>query len=318
MGSNTLIMNAKGLVSWLLQGDVSIQYQVRCDLLSSERTDLTKRIVLEGWGAKFLSKRKPDGHWGLKFYQPKWTSTHYTLIDLRNLCIESNSPQIKETIEIILQNEKAKDGGILPIGAAQFSDLCVNGMFLNYASYFRTNASNLKSVVDCILVQVMPDGGFNCRSNRVSTRHSSLHTTLSVLEGLTEYVYGGYPYRLREVQKAILSAQEFILVHQLYISDRTGETIHKDFLKLSYPRRWHYDILSALDYFQYAQIPWDARLRPALEVLLKKRNKNGTWNLQANHPGKVHFDMEIAGRPSRWNTLRAMRVLKHFDLEAIL
>ncbi|MCJ7465941.1 MAG: hypothetical protein MUO53_04520 [Maribacter sp.] len=309
-------MHSKGLVNWLLEGDVSIQYQVCRDLLLSERIDLRKRIALEGWGAKLLSKRKRDGHWGLKFYQPKWTSTHYSLLDLRNLCIATDTAQVQETIEIILKNEKAKDGGILPIGADQLSDLCINGMFLNYASYFNTNTQDLKSVVDCILSQVMPDGAFNCRSNRLPTRHSSLHTTLSVLEGLTEYEQNGYPYRLKEVKNAIRSSKEFILVHQLYISDRTGKIINQDFLKLSYPRRWYYDILSALDYFQYAQLPWDERMRPAIQVLLKKRNKNGTWNLQAKHPGQVHFEMEEAGKPSRWNTLRAMRVLKHFDLQA--
>jgi hypothetical protein len=310
-------MQKNGIIQWLLEGDVSIQYQVRRDLLSSECQDLRKRIAYEGWGFRFLSKRKLDGQWGLKFYQPKWTSTHYTLMDLRNLSIATDSTHVRDSIERILKNGNAKDGGILPIGADQLSDLCIDGMFLNYASYFKTNTSDLKSVVDCILGQVMPDGGFNCRSNRLPTWHSSLHTTLSVLEGLTEYVYNGHPYRLREVQQAIRSAQEFILVHQLYISDRTGEIIHKDFLKLSYPRRWHYDILSALDYFQYAQLPWDDRMRPAIQVLLKKRNKNGTWHVQAKYPGQVHFEMEEAGRPSRWNTLRALRVLKHFDLLAI-
>ncbi len=310
-------MNSKNRIEWLLEGDVAIQYQVHRDLLSTERTDLRERISNEGWGAQYLSKRKPDGHWGQKFYQPKWTSTHYTLIDLRNLCIASDNELIRESIAIILQNEKAKDGGILPTGTNQVSDQCINGMFLNYASYFKTNEKDLKSVVDCILTQLMPDGGFNCRLNRSGARHSSLHTTLSVLEGLTEYENNGYTYLLSEVQKAIRSSQEFILLHQFYLSDRTGEIINKDFLRLSYPRRWRYDILSALDYFQNAKVTWDTRMQPAIEFLLQKQNKDGTWNVQAKHPGQTHFDMEKAGKPSRWNTLRAMRVLKHFNLKAI-
>ena len=190
-------------------------------------------------------------------------------------------------------------------------------MFLNYASYFKTSEKDLQSVVDCILAQVMPDGGFNCRLNRSGAKHSSLHTTLSVLEGLTEYELNGYTYRLEEVQKAIASSQEFILLHQLYLSDRTGEIINKDFLKLSYPRRWRYDILSALDYFQYAQVPWDERIQRAIDILLKKQNKNGTWNVQAKHAGQTHFDMEKAGKPSRWNTLRALRILKHFEIRSL-
>lgn len=302
------------LIQWLLKGDVSIQYQVNRDLLSTERKDLQDRISKEGFGAKFLSQRKPNGHWGRKFYQPKWTSTHYTLLDLRNLCVSHDNPLIKESIEIILENEKANDGGILPIGTSQLSDLCINGMFLNYASYFKTNERDLKSVVDCILAQVMPEGGFNCRSNRFKTVHSSLHTTLSVLEGITEYQTQGYSYRLEEIYLAQRSSIEFILMHRLFRSDHTGEIINKDFLKLTYPCRWRYDILRALDYFQHANVKWDDRMNDAIQILHKKRNKDETWNVQAKHQGLVHFEMEKAGKPSRWNTLRALRVLKHFKL----
>ena len=311
-------MNSNKLINWLLEGDVSIQYQVHRDLLGDDKKNLQARIAIEGWGKQFLSKRKKDGNWGIKFYQPKWTSTHYTLYDLRNLCIAPNNPLIQESIEIILENEKASDGGILAIGRNQLSDLCINGMFLNYASYFNASEKDLKSVVDSILSQIMPDGGFNCRSNRYNTVHSSLHTTLSVLEGITEYEINQYNYRLKELINAKKSAIEFILLHQLFISDRTGEIINKDFLKLTYPRRWRYNILSALDYFQHARIQWDDRMKPAIQVLLKKQNKDSTWNTQAKHPGRVHFEMEKAGKPSRWNTLRAMRVFKHFEIEQLL
>lgn len=304
-------MYYKKIIDWLLEGDVSIQYQVHRDLLDSERKGLQSKIASEGFGAQFLSKRKENGHWGKAFYQPKWISSHYTLLDLRNLCIEPNNPLIQDSIEIILKNEKANDGGISPFGPNGLSDLCVNGMFLNYASYFKANEQDLKPVVDCILTQIMPDGGFNCRSNRFKTVHSSLHTTLSVLEGLSEYQINGYTYRLDEVKSTISSAKEFILIHQLFISDRTGKIINKDFLKLSYPRRWRYDILSALDYFQYSKTSWNDRMQPAIDVLLKKQNKNGTWNVQAKHPGQTHFDMEKAGQPSRWNTLRVLRVFKN-------
>jgi len=308
-------MNDREIINWLLRGDISIQYQVYKDLLDDNKKDLQHRISKEGFGAKYLSKRKVDGHWGQKFYHPKWTSTHYTLLDLRNLCVEQSNPLIKETIEIILKNEKAKDGGILPIGKTQLTDLCINGMFLNYASYFKTNQEDLKSVVDCILSQIMPDGGFNCRSNRYKSVHSSLHTTISVLEGITEYELNGYTYKLADLKKAKKTSIEFILLHQLFLSDRTGEIINKDFLKLTYPCRWRYDILRALDYFQLSQTKWDDRMRSAMEILFVKRNKDFTWNVQAKHAGQVHFEMEKAGKPSRWNTLRVLRVLKHFEIE---
>ena len=299
-------MNKEQIIEWLLQGDVSIQYQVYRDLLGIEKKELQQSIACEGWGRKYLSLRNADGHWGDRFYQPKWISTHYTLLDLCNLCLSPDNETVRETIALVLQDGKAEDGGI-PLGPStlKYSDLCVNGMFLNYASYFNTPEKDLYSIVDSILNERMPDGGFNCRTTRSGASHSSLHTTISVSEGLYEFLKAGYTYRADAIKDALKSSVEFILQHQLFISDRTGLIIHKDFLKLTYPCRWKYDILRALDWFQYAGIEWDDRMKAAIEVLLEKRNKAGSWNLQAAHPGQVHFKMEETGKPSRWITLRA-------------
>lgn len=311
-------MKEQQIIAWLLEGDVSIQYQAHRDLLGDDRKDLQDRIAKEGWGKQFLSKRNPNGHWGMRFYQPKWISTHYTLLDLRNLNLSPDNDIAKETIQLVLSSGKSEDGGI-PLGPSttKFSDVCVNGMFLNYASYFKTEAYNLYSIVDSILDEVMPDGGFNCRKKRSGANHSSLHTTISVLEGLYEFHKSGYTYRMNDIQRVKTNAEEFILLHRLFLSDRTGTIINKTFLKMPYPSRWKYDTLRALDYLQYAKCKWDKRMEQAIQVLEKKRNKDSTWNLQAKHPGQIHFEMEKAGKPSRWNTLRAMRVLKHFEIEKL-
>jgi hypothetical protein len=308
-------MNKDQIIKWLLQGDVSIQYQTYRDLLGIDKKSLRSRIENEGWGKQFLSFRNADGHWGRGFYQPKWTSTHYTLLDLKNLSIPNNCKQIRDTLKIILKENKNEfDGGIHPIGTVKKSDVCINGMALNYLSYFKADESNLKSIIDFILSQKMNDGGFNCHSNRIGAVHSSLHTTLSVLEGILEYRFNGYAYRLDELLDAEKQSQEFIFMHKLFKSDKTGEIINKQFLKLTYPPRWKYDILRALDYFQLAKVEYDERMEDAINVVLKKQTKEGFWKLQANHPGKVHFNMEEIGKPSRWNILRALRVLKYFDI----
>lgn len=299
-----------------MEGDVSIQYQVWRDLLESDNKKLQERIANEGWGMAFLSKRNPNGHWGDRFYQPKWISTHYTLLDLRNLNLPTSNKIIQETIKIILQDNIADDGGIrLGPSKTEHSDVCVNGMFLNYASYFKTPETKLQSVVDSILDEVMPDGGFNCRSIRSGAKHSSLHSTLSVLEGFTEFKKAGYNYRNKEISEAIKTSIEFILIHKLFLSERTGQIINKNFLKLTYPCRWKYDILRAMDFFQYAGLKWDNRMAEAINYLNNKQNKEGTWNVQAAHAGQVHFTMEKAGKASRWNTLRMLRIKKHFSLE---
>ena len=305
-------MNEKEIINWLLEGDVAIQYQVQRDLLGVEQPELQARIASEGWGEKFLSFRKPEGHWGRGFYQVKWISSHYTLLDLKHLNISPNLPEVRDSIIHILRTCKSEDGGINPSRSIPESDVCINGMFLNYACYFGIDDGELKSIVDFIISEQMPDGGFNCNGSRYGSVHSSLHTTISILEGLWEYKKNGYTYRLDELEKIAEESREFILMHRLYKSDKTGEIINKKFLMLSYPSRWFYDILRALDYFQAAGVDNDPRMQDALDVLLKKRGSDGTWPVQAKHAGQVHFDMEQTGGPSRWNTLRALRMLKHF------
>lgn len=302
----------KKILAWLMEGDVSIQYQTQRDLLDWNDNELRKRIELVGWGQDFLSSRNEEGMWGDDYYQPKWISTHYTLLDLKNLQIDPNQSTIKSILNNVFLKEKGPDGGILPIGTVRKSDVCVNGMVLNFASYFGQDINDLKSVIDFLLKEEMSDGGFNCHSNRKGAIHSSLHTTLSVLEGFLEYELNDYKYRANELICAKQDAQEFILIHRFFRSDKTGEIINSNFLKFYHPSRWFYDIFRALDYYTKAKVPYDPRMEDALNILLKKRTKEGFWKLAAHHPGKRHFDMEKAGQPSRWNTLRALRILKFY------
>ena len=308
-------MKSDQVIQWLLEGDVSIQYQTFRDLVDKDHASLRSRIATEGWGRVLLSKRLSNGHWGHSFYHPKWISSHYTLLELKNLGIEPSIPEISQTLDLILKHEKAEDGGVNPHTGIKHSDVCVNGMFLNYAAYFGAPEDQLTSVVDFLISQQMKDGGFNCHSNRIGAVHSSLHTTLSVLEGIQEYSRNGYTNRLEELQQMAGESIEFILQHRLYKSDKTGDIIDDKMIRFTYPCRWRYDVLRALDYFQDAKIRYDCRIDDAIKLLIRKRTSDQLWKLQSKHPGQVHLDMEIPGKPSRWNTLRALRVLKHFGFQ---
>lgn len=301
----------KNLINWLLDGDPSIKYQVYRDLLKKDKPNIQEEISTTGWGAKFLSLQNKNGHWGIAFYQPKWISTHYTLLDLKNLSISQDEKSLQVIVKSILENEmnktfKKKYEMIVN------EDICINGMVLNYASYFKADIDLLKQLVDYLIENQMSDGGFNCQSPRKGAVHSSLHSTLSVLEGITEYKRNGYHYKIKELIKIQKECIEFILIHKLFKSDKTDKIISNNFTRIPYPPRWKYDILRCLDYLQYANIKYDVRMQDALDLLVSKRKSNGFWNLQAPYPGKVHFTMEKAGEPSRWNTLRALRVLKYF------
>ncbi len=303
------------VIHWLLKGDVAIRYQVGRDLLhlgQSETEGLQDKIAGEGWGARFLREQKSTGHWGTSFYQPKWTSTHYTLLDLKTIGLSPKNEKAQKAVNMVLQQPSGNSGGINLAVSLKDSDVCVNGMILNYGSYFLPRHGRIKEIIDYLLSTQMADGGWNCQYRHPGTTHSSLHSTLSVLEGLLQYRKSSNKYRIDEITNAEKEAVEFLLRHHLYQSHRTGKTIDGRFLRLSFPGRWRYDILRCLDFMQDSKLAYDPRMQNALDILIRKRDKNGKWPLQANHKGAVHFNMEKIGVPSRWNTLRAMRVLKHF------
>ena len=302
------------IIKWLLKGDVSIQYQVNRDLLNNDNFELRKRIEFEGFGKKILDLQKPDGHWSEGYYAYKWISTHYSLLELRRLNIIPND-NLMRIINILADDYKTKDGGMTANPHIwEFSDVCLNGMLMFVMCNFGIDQSKLVSVIDFIISQQLSDGGFNCNYNyaKYGAKHSSLHSTVSLIEGINEYINNNYTYRVDELVKIRGEAIEFILMHNLYKSDKTGEIIDKKFLMLSYPPRWKYDILRCLEAMRSAGITYDERMNDAFNVIISKRRKDGTWPVQHKHQGKVHFDMEKIGGSSRWNTLRVLRVLKHF------
>jgi hypothetical protein len=210
---------------------------------------------------------------------------------------------------MILDHTKIADGGLNPAKSAKQSDVCVNGMALNYLSYFGADQAALESLVDMLLDMRLPDGGFNCRYKRTPTQHSSVHTTLSVIEGITQYGRDGYTYRLSELLQARAESLEFFLRHRLFRSERTGEVIHPEFLRPRYPSRWHFDVLRCLDAFASASVRYDDRMADALGILRKQQRVDGRWAAAAPYPGKTHPLPSRGGDRHRWVTLQAMRVL---------
>lgn len=311
------IVAGRGLVSqdvldWLLAGDPAIAFQVRRDLLCrAGASALQRRIATEGWGAAFLAARRPDGHWGRGFYQPKWTSTHYTLLDLAQIGLPPDNAAARESVDMVLAAPRGGDGGINFAKSVPVADVCINGMILSYASHFRPEDPRLDEIADYLLARLQPDGGWNCEYWLGSVR-SSLHTTISTLEGLLAFRRTGRRHRVEATERAIRSGGAFILAHHLFRSRRDGAVIDPRFLRLAYPSRWRFDVLRALDFFRNAGWPRDPRMFEAVAILAQKRRPDGRWMLAAPHSGAVHFHMEKAGEPSRWNTLRALRVLASY------
>lgn len=185
----------------------------------------------------------------------------------------------------------------------------MNGMFLAFGCYFGADEAGLQSIMDFVLRQRLDDGGFNCRANRSGARVSFVHSTISVIDGLSEYLRSGYTYRAGEAREAIGTATAALLARHLYQRRSTGEPIRAEFTRLHHPARWHFDVLRGLDVLRSAGSTYDDRLDDAVGVVLRRRHADGHWSAAAQYPGHIHIAYPRAGEPNRWITLRALRVL---------
>jgi hypothetical protein len=309
------MINSDSIVEWLLQGDPSIRWQVHSDLLNSDKKIVTaerKKVATEGWGAKLLECQDEAGTWAKALYSPKWTSTTYTLLLLRRLGLDPDNKQAQKGCNILLEEGFSKDGGInYWKNYANRSETCVTGMTLSILAYFNIKDQRLAEIADHLLHAQMDDGGWNCRRPYGAT-HSSFHTTLIVLEGFREYLQKFELYR-QDVQLARDRAIEFLLQHRLYKSHRTGRIVKPQMIQFCFPPRWKYDVMTVLDYLRSENIPKDERMQDAVDLIISKRKKNGKWLLPSPHSGKIFFELEKAGEPSRMNTLRGLRILRWWE-----
>lgn len=301
-------------IDWLLQGDPAIRWQTLRDLAGAPRQIWARerqRVCQQGWGKRLLDRQDTVGTWAGGLYSPKWISTTYTMLLLRRLGLSPTHPRARAACRLLLEKGLKEDGGICFSPAWEHSETCETGMVLSVLAYFRYPDERVDRLVEHLLVQQMADGGWNCQSYR-GARHSSFHTSICVLEGLLEY-QRLYPRRVPEIVDAQARGREFFLQHGLFRSSTSGAVVKPAMTRFSFPPRWHYDVLRGLDYFQEAGAERDERLQDAIGLVYKKCCPDGRWPLQNRHPGKVFFEMENPGRSSRWNTLRALRVLRWWE-----
>jgi hypothetical protein len=314
---NTEKQSDVSTVEWLMEGDPAIRWQALRDLLhaSEEEWQAERRRTLEeGWGARLLSLQNADGGWGEGVYAPKWTSTTYTLLALCDIGIPSECDAARRGAEIMVTELLGAVCGDAFRERLAACDRCIVGMLLRVMAYFRIGDDRIPAIVENLLAEQMPDKGWNCRRHRRPyPKHSSFHTTFNVLEGLWEVRNAGYSFLTSEIQTAEREALEFMLQHRLFKSDKTGEVVKETFTVFVYPHRWQYNAFRGLAYFARADFPYDSRLEDAMALLHERRDAYGRWPTQRKLSGKVFFDMEKVGPPSRWNTLRALRILQWWE-----
>jgi len=307
----------KALIDWLDKADPVLRYRLHRDVLHGDPETvkaIRNSIATEGWGKAFMDHRNENKQWGQAYYLPKWTSTHYTMLSLRMIHYPPGDPRITETIAMILDQNIGNLGGITTSFKYPTSEVCITGMFLNVACYFKADPDKLKSIIDYLIFTQLKDGGFNCRYAHKGTHHSSVHTTLSVCEGFWEYEKNGYTYRIDEVKAKRKEGEEFLLCHRLFKSDKEDRIINPAFLSNHWPYHWHYDVTRALEYFVKSNHPHDDRMNDALDWIVSQ-GENGIWPLSPRYSGHYFFLMDKASERRKIATLRAWNILDKYRPE---
>jgi hypothetical protein len=306
-------------VTWLLDSDPAIRWQVMRDLTSSPADAVASeraRVATEGWGARLLAARDPDGQWMGGACFPgrgapptdggqSWTSTLPAMMELYDFGLDPTTETAREMTSLVATScHWEYDGAPFFEGEVE---PCINGRTVTLGAYF---GADVDGIVARLLADQLDDGGWNCWTEQGATV-SSFDSTICVLEGLLELERAtGGSAGLRAARRG---GEQYLLERSLFRRKSTGEVPVDAWLGFSFPTRWHYDVLRGLEYFCLADVR-DPRLGEAIEIVRGKRQDDGTWLLENTHPGDVHFALEDGdGSPSRWNTLRASRVLHWWD-----
>jgi hypothetical protein len=309
------------VTDWLLDSDPSIRWQVMDALTGAPAAEVAAeraRVATEGVGAKLLALQTGDGRWGGAAWNRGWNSTMHVLMLLRDLGLDPASDQARRAVGLVRDRVTWKGCGPKECERNAFFEgevePCINGQVAMVGAYFR---QEVRGIVDRLLSEQLPDGGWNCEAPNRSTR-SSFNTTICVLEALLEHERAGGT--TAAVTEARLRGQEYLLERRLLRRRSTGEVIERDrksgasWTRFAFPTWWHYDVLRGLEYLRSATVAPEERVTEAIESVASKRDADGRWPLDTQYPGVMPVEMnEGENRASRWNTLRALRVLGWYD-----
>lgn len=303
------MMDRTAVIEWLLGGDPSIRWQTMRDLVQTSDNDLTSAralIASRGWGAELLALQTPEGHWNDET-EHGWMTTTDVLQVLGEIGADPENKAVTRAVDLVKERITWFQLGGEPFFDGE-TEACINGRILATGAYF---GADVERLLARLLGEQLDDGGWNCEAPP-STR-SSFHSTICVLEGLLAYedAHGPTP----TVTRARERGHDYLLERRLLRSRASGEVIDSRWTEFSFPVVWYYDVLRALDYLRRAGVKPDDRMAEAISIVERRQSPDGRWPLDAlrrdQHRIPITFEVEI-GAPSRWNTLRALRVLDWF------
>ncbi|WP_062304019.1 hypothetical protein [Demequina subtropica] len=310
------------VLDWLMAGDPAIRWQTMRDLLGADPEEVAAeraRVAHEGWGARLLALQEPDGSWAGGAWFPAgdrdpddgqpWTSTAHVLVLLTLLGADPDARPLRAAAERAFASVRWEDNDAAFLDGED--EACTLATTILVGAYL---GHDMAGPTARLVADHRADGGWNCDPPSLSTR-SSFHSTLLALEALEAQ------HRARGLDPAALEAvddaREYLLVRSLMRGRRSGAVVDPAYQRFSFPPYWHYDVLRALDHLRAADAPRDPRLADAIALVRSRQSATGLWPLENTHRGAVPFVMEDGdGRPSRWNTLRASRVLRWWEGQA--
>ena len=304
--------------AWLLEGDPSIRWQAMRDLLGSGPDAVAQersRVAHEGWGQLLLDLQWEDGSWDGGAWGPAdfteetwktegqaWTSTMWTLALLADLGVDPVDPRVQAAIEKVAANVKWEYAGEDYFDGEV--EACINGRTVRAGEYF---GRDMTPLVEKLLTEQKPDGGWNCFESEVS----SFDSTLGVLEGFIQYVANHGPDQ--RVDASIDRALEYMYSRNLFRGLRSGEPVQEYYLLFTFPNRHNYHVLRILDLIRASGRSPDPRAAEAIGIIRDRRGADGRWTHEGTMRGRIPFVLEEKGEPGRWTTLIATRVLDWWD-----
>jgi len=309
------------VLDWLLDSDPSVRWQVMRDLTDAPADAVAAeraRVATEGAGARLLALQSPDGRWGGAAWNRGWDSTMHVLTLLREMGLDPAGTEARRAVRLVREHVTWQGCGPPECDGNRFFagevEPCINGQVAASGAWL---GEDVHGLVERLIGEQLPDGGWNCEAPGRSTR-SSFNTTICVLEALLEYER--FANNAPEVTIARLRGEEYLLERHLFRRKSTGEAIEHDrkggasWWRFAFPTWWHYDVLRALEHLRRAGAPPDRRVAEAIDRVAAKRDADGRWPLETQYAGRMPVEMDDGvGRPSRWNTLRALRVLRWWE-----
>jgi hypothetical protein len=295
------------VVKWLLDGDAAIRWQVMRDLTDAPADAVVaerSRVANEGWGAELLGRQTAEGHWN-DATEHGWMTTTDALQLLRDLGADPSDAKVRGAVGRVTERITWWQLDGRPFFDGE-TEACINGRILATGAYF---GAPVEPLLGRLLGEQLEDGGWNCEAP--ASKRSSFHSTICVLEGLLEYEKAHGPSAA--VTDARSRAEHYLLERRMLRSLSSGEIINRRWTSFLFPPVWQYDVLRGLDYLRSAGVKPDERVAEAVALVEQKRGGDGRWLLDGIHPdhaNRLAFDVETeVGHASRWNTLRALRVL---------